>query len=146
MFKYLPLLACLPFVACSSEKCSLETEVLARAGKGAIDCGHVAIGGDRNVSDECVVRALEGGSAFYARYERRGTDSHVALGVARSKSGALTLLQYDGDPGGGGGDRRPVIDASICAAPQLLPAIADRPEGTPPFMCGEGRSLGRVCE
>ena len=139
-------LACSLLTACSSEKCNLEAELLARAGKGATDCGQVLVDGDRTATDECVTRAFEDGVAFHARYEARGIDSHVVLGIVRSASGTLTLLHYDGDPSGGGGDGQPVIDAAVCDDPRLPPTVSSRPEGTHPFTCGAERSVGRVCE
>lgn len=75
-----------------SGKCSLEHEVKETAGSGAVDCGVVPLNGDRGPTDFCVVQAFQNGKAFHARYERRGTDSHVVVGLARSSSGIVVIL------------------------------------------------------
>jgi hypothetical protein len=127
-------------------KCDLEEEVKRRSASGAIDCGHVELGADRSAVDACVVDAFRGMKAFYARYEARGTDSHVVHGVLGSVTGLVTLLVYDGDPGGGGGDGRPVITANTCEESRLIADLSGRPEATPPFECGSVKDLGRICE
>lgn len=126
-----------------SGKCNLEHEVKEMAGSGAADCGVVPLNAERGPTDFCVVQAFQNGKPFHARYERRGTDSHVAVGVARSSNGMVVILSYDGDPGGGGGDGRPVVKKSACEAPRVRPSPL-----TPrdlPFECGSVRDLGYAC-
>jgi hypothetical protein len=138
------ILMCFLAVSCD-KNCVLDTEVRAQAGAGAVDCGLVLLGGDRSTTDDCVVKAFQDGKPFYARYERQGKDSHVALGVARASDGRIIFLHYDGDPDGGGGDGRPVVDASVCEAPRVHSSASSRPTGTAPLECGGQIQLGRLC-
>jgi hypothetical protein len=133
----------LPALACG-EKCDLDGSLRARAGAGGVDCGRVEIGGDRGQTDACVVEAFNAGKPFFARYERRGTDSHVAFGLVRGGDGVVTMLLYDGDPGGGGGDGRPVISGSVCEGPSALGGSSTADAS--PITCAASRSIGRVCE
>ena len=135
----------LPALACG-EKCNLDGSLRARAGSGGVDCGRVEIGGDRGQTDACVVDAFHAGKPFFARYERRGTDSHVAFGLVRGADGVVTMLLYDGDPGGGSGDGRPVILASVCEGPSAVDSLASLTANASPITCAASRSIGLVCE
>jgi len=126
------------------EPCNLQDELRARAGAAAIDCGHVPLGGDRSATDACVIQAFMDERAFTARYALHGTDSSVALGVVGTAAGAVTLLLYDGDPGGGGGDDHPVISGNICEGAR--PRSAPLGPNDAPLDCDVTRPLGRICE
>jgi hypothetical protein len=128
------------------KKCTLDAEARELAPEGAVDCGRVSLGGDRTATDECVLKNFQEGKPFHGRYERQGIDSHVALGVVRSSDGRVIFLHYDGDPGGGGGDGRPVVDASVCESPRVHASPASRPAGSAPLECASSMQLGRVCE
>lgn len=136
--------AALLLVASCAGKCSLEHEVKARSRAGSIDCGHVALGGDRSTTDRCVAEAFRTSKAFHARYEQQGADSHVAAGVVAPGDGTVTFLNYDGDPAGGGGDAEPVVSASVCEG--ATPRQDVSTPGALPFECMSLRMLGRICE
>jgi hypothetical protein len=125
--------------------CDFVEAVAGRAGARAIDCGHVQLNADATAVNACVQRSLDGGLPFYAIYEQVGLDSHVASGVARSADGTVTIFSYDGDPGGGGGDGRPVIDAQVCeGAKRHVPAIGD-PAAPFPLACASLGPSERLC-
>lgn len=65
----------------------------------------------------CVAEALNVGDAFSVLWHRGGIDSRVArayLGLQSRDGLTLESLYYDGDPGGGGGDGRPVTLTQRC--------------------------------
>jgi hypothetical protein len=135
-------IACLAFLsACSDDdECNLGDEARSRAGTGAIDCGHVALGDDPKTVDDCVTEAFETDQPFYAEYEARGTDSDVVRGIARNAEGTVTFLLWDSDPSGGGG-HDPVISGDVCVEPPTLD-----PNVSPPVTCPASTPLMRVCE
>ncbi|HEY2900099.1 MAG TPA: hypothetical protein VGL59_05970 [Polyangia bacterium] len=101
-----------------STKCELNAGLSARAGSGATDCGHAALGGDASSVDACVVTSFKNGVAFVAQYDRQGTDSKVVFGIAGDAHGAVTFLLWDGDPSGGSGVD-PVISGDLCLGPSV---------------------------
>lgn len=132
-------------VGCSSSKqCDLVSQLRARAGDGAIDCGYAALNGDPQGVDRCVLESFAGKVAFFARYDRRGKDSKVVFGIAGDAEGQVTSLLWDGDPSGGSG-AEPVISGTGCEGP--APDLsADRDSyTTPPLKCTSWMSLGRTC-
>lgn len=143
---------CAPFLvlaataACSSSSsCDLRDELKHRAGKGATDCGHVELGASPDSVDDCVMSAFQGHAAFFARYDRQGTDSKVVAGISGDADGEVTLLTWDGDPSGGSG-ADPVISGDECIGPSVDSSPTRDPSSTFPILCASGRSLGRVCE
>ena len=98
------------------------------------------------MTDDCVVRSFGDAKPFHARYELRGIDSHVAVGVASWGGQEVTILSYDGDPGGGGGDAHPMISQLFCGRPIVFPSYQTHPENTVIFVCGDDRRLGPLCE
>ncbi len=135
-------IACLVFLsACSDDdECNLGDDLRSRAGKGATNCGHVALGADPNVVDACVTEAFENDQPFYAEYEAQGTDSDVVRGIARNAEGTVTFLLWDSDPSGGGG-HDPVISGDVCVEPATLDQ-----SNSPPVTCDASAPLNRVCE
>lgn len=79
-------------VGCSSE-CDLAKGLTARSGGGATNCGHAVLGTDPSAVDACVVSAFESGAAFVAQYDRMGSDSRVAFGIA----GDVNVRQQQSD-------------------------------------------------
>ena len=124
--------------------CDLGAQVRARVGIGAIDCGHAASSSDHNANDLCVDDGLRNDRSFYALYELAGIDSHIATGIAHAQHGDVILVEYDGDPKGGGGDRRPVIHTYRCEKASFLSSVG-RERGVLPVECQKKISLGRTC-
>jgi hypothetical protein len=124
--------------------CDLRAQVRARIGIGAIDCGHAASSSDHSANDLCVGDGMRNDRSFYALYELVGIDSHIATGIAHTQHGEVILLEYDGDPKGGGSDRRPVIYAYRCETASLVPSVG-REHGVLPVECQKKISLGRTC-
>src|SRR4249920_3527242 len=104
--------------ACADRSCDLRAALTARAGSGATDCGHALLGASTAEIDACVVEAFGSHRAFFAQYDRTGTDSKISLGLARDGSGRVTLHTWDGDPSGGSG-ADPVISAITCESPSI---------------------------
>lgn len=145
MMQWLPILFALVLVSAGcSPKCDLSEGLRARAGSGAKDCGHVAVGADATSVDACVVAAFQSGVAFVAQYERRGTDSKVVFGIAGDAHGTVTFLLWDGDPSGGSG-ADPVISGDVCLAPSVNSDQTRDPSMIPPLTCASTTSLGRTC-
>ncbi len=131
--------------ACSSKStCDLAADLRTRAGSGAMDCGHAALGGDAKPVDDCVANAFNGGKPFIARYDRQGTDSQVVFGVASDGKGNVTFLLYDSDPSGGSG-ADPVISGDECVGPSLDTTPNRDPFTVSPIDCTSTNSLGRTC-
>ena len=130
--------------SCASAKCALAPELETWAGVGAVDCGHVLVAGDRATTDACVASNL-GSHPFFAIYEQRGTDSHVATAVARAPDGRVAVFFYDGDPSGGGGDARPMVTSTLCVAPVSMAPPAGAPAALP-VTCGTTAGLDVGCQ
>lgn len=131
-------------LACSSHQCDLLAQLKARAGNGAVDCGYAVTGGDPSPVDTCVLDSFAAQSPFFARYDRRGTDSKVIFGMAWSGQGDATFLLRDGDPSGGSG-ADPVISGTTCVAPAVDSTPNRNSYTTPPLTCGSSNSLGYTC-
>jgi hypothetical protein len=143
MARSLLALSVMATVGCSSE-CDLRSGLAARAGKGAIDCGHAALGTDASQVDACVVTAFESGMAFVAEYDRMGTDSRVVFGLAGDVDGHVTFLLWDGDPSGGSGADA-AISGDLCVEPSVDASPMRDPFVAPPLTCASTTSLGRTC-
>ena len=129
-------------IGCSSQPdCDLRAELRARAGTGAIDCGHAVLGGGKPV-DDCVVGAFNSGGAFFALYDQWGIDSKVVSGVAGDKNGGVTFLLWQDAMAGSGG--HPVITGDTCIGPAVDTSQPKNPS-TPPLTCATTSSLGRTC-
>jgi len=124
------------------DKCDLAEQLESRAGSGAIDCGHVALGESFSEVDICVGEAFESKRPFFARYDQQGRDSKVTLGIAGDSAGNVTVLTWDSDPSGGGG-MDPVINGATCVGPKIGAGRAS--ETTPIVSCERQDSLGMVC-
>ena len=79
----------------------LDKAMRLRAGKDAIDCGRIRIGDDSDKSDKCVAKAHEEKRPFIARYDLRGIDSIVSVGLVGNDGGEIYVFRYDSDPSGG---------------------------------------------
>ena len=144
MTRWFLLVSAVVMVAGCSTKCELNAGLSARAGNGAADCGHAALGGDASAVDACVVTAFKNGVAFVAQYDRQGTDSKVVFGIAGDAHGTVTFLLWDGDPSGGSG-AAPVISGDLCLGPSVNSTQGRDPSTTPPLTCASSTSLGRTC-
>ena len=87
----------------SSPACDLDALLRRRAGAGAVDCGHVAVGAASSATDQCIADRGTAGTSFFARYDVQGIDSRVAFGVVRDPNGQTSVLLWDSDPSGGSG-------------------------------------------
>lgn len=144
MAKWLWVFAFLIGPACSSHDCDLVAQLKARAESGAADCGHAALGGTATQVDSCVVTAFENRQAFFAQYDRQGTDSKVIFGIAGDARGNVTFLLWDSDPSGGSGADS-VISGIACIVPAVDSTANRDSYFTPPLSCTSSTSLGRTC-
>ena len=128
----------------SAASCNLGTDLAARAGSSATDCGHARLNAGTASVDDCVVRAFGNHAAFFAQYDRIGTDSKLVFGLVGDSSGRVTFLLWDGDPSGGSG-APPVITGDRCEGPSIDSAPGRDTNTTPPIVCASTVSLGRTC-
>ena len=151
--RWLPALSILVvFVGCSSNDsmvrpvvaCDFAAKLKSRAGAGAMDCGHAALGGSASAVDACVVQAFQAGQAFYARYDRQGIDSAVVFGIAGDSSGNVIFMLRDSDPSGGSG-APPTLYENSCLDPAVDPSTSRDPFIAPPLTCTSSPSLGQTC-
>jgi len=121
---------------CRSE-CDLGDDLSTRSGDQAQNCGRVLIGGATDTVDACAVTAFQAKKPFFARYDRQGFDSEVALAVAFDGQ-TMTFLSWDSSPSGGG-YTHPLIRTQSCASPAVDLGRSDPVH--PPFVCNpEGPS------
>jgi hypothetical protein len=130
---------------CAESECKLADELRERAGAGATNCGHVALGADPSPVDACVVMAFSTGRAFHAQYDLQGQDSKVIRGVAGNSQGEVTFLLWDSDPSGGS-DAGAVVSADSCVGPTVDVPSSSEASAAGPLMCTSTTSLGRTCE
>ena len=139
----LGLLACSTDDTSTSDPCSLEREIERQCGAEARDCGRAADSAESRARiDACVVDALNGSGAFFAIYDRAGTDSQNARAICRGADGAVLRLAWDSDPSGGD-QTGAVITATRCDGAMAMDPEAD---GALPLACASVIELGRVCE
>jgi hypothetical protein len=131
--------------ACGSSTCDLSGDLRKVAGNGAKDCGHVTVGSNTAKVDACVVDAFGKHAAFFAQYDRHGTDSQITSGLAGTTSGNVALLMLDSDPSGGSG-AHPVITADSCKNPSVDTSTGRDTATTLPITCASTASLGNTCE
>lgn len=105
----------------------------------------MSVTGDPTPTDNCVLLAFKASTAFFARYDRPGTDSRVALGIARNSAGQTTYFHYDSDPCGGSSCGA-IIDSIGCDGPSLWPDGETRPRGDPPIKCSAYKANARICQ
>jgi hypothetical protein len=134
-----------PMAGCGAHSCNLQAELSELAGSGAKDCGHVSLNASAASVDACVVDSFRKHAAFFAQYDRRGTDSKVVFGLVGNVSGEVTFLDWDGDPSGGSGED-PVITENRCKSPSVDTSSARDASTTPAIACRSTVSLGRTCE
>jgi hypothetical protein len=98
---------------------SLERQARRLGGPVAIDCGRVAVYGNPKTANECCLKALRENHAFRVRYDLRGMDSDVSVGMVYTPGGKLYILTFDGDPQGQGGTSltRQRVGAVECSSP-----------------------------
>jgi hypothetical protein len=143
MTKWMWMIPGLLVAGCSSDDCDLLAALRSRAGKGAVDCGHAAVGGPTTDVDACVLAAFHERRAFFARYEQQGTDSRVEAGIAADADHNVTFLLLDSDPSGGGG-ADPTIDAAGCVGPSVGMS-SQNAFATGPLTCASMTGFGRTC-
>ena len=145
MTKVFAGLALLLAVSCGARPdCELKSSLATHAGSGATDCGYAVLGSDASPVDACVAAAFNSATAFYARYDRKGTDSSVVFGIAQDAAGNVTLFLWDSDPSGGS-DTGPVIDGNLCVGPALDTSPTRDASVSSPVTCTTMASLGRTC-
>lgn len=141
--RWLWLSSCAAALACSSGECELEDDLRLFAGDGAIDCGTADAAHDRTGVDQCAGDAFEAGEAFFARYERTGTDSKLLQAVAMNSVGVVKVFLWDSSPCGGGDSCDPATDVQTCEEPSLRLESSEEP--SLPFDCESYGLAQRVC-
>jgi len=68
------------------------------SGPHAIDCGHVSYRGNLTGANECALKAFGQRKPFRVRYDLRGLDSDISVGLVYTPDGKLYRLDFDGDP------------------------------------------------
>ncbi len=136
--------------------CELASSLAARVGNNATDCGYAVLGSDASSVDACVTAAFNSATAFYARYDRNGTDSNVVFGIAQDAAGNVMFFTWDSDPSGGS-DTGPVIDGVLCigatldSSPTRDAFVSPPLDRIAPAVAGQdlwvaGRGIGRVAK
>ena len=100
--------------------CRIEN-VIARdvAGASLTDCGHLAIGADPTTARTCALSSASSHTPFIVLWDAPGADSRIAsayVGLADASGWSLVYYDYDGDPGGGGGENHPSTVTWTCAS------------------------------
>jgi hypothetical protein len=98
----------------------LERHSRLLAGPGGIDCGRVSVMADPAPATKCALRAQAKGKPFRIRYDQMGADSIAALAMVRTPAGRVSVLNYDSDPSGGGGQLHGLIYPTPCPEPVRL--------------------------
>jgi hypothetical protein len=118
----------------SASPCDLDALLRRRAGAGAVDCGHVAVGAPTAATDQCVGAQLAQGHAFYARYDVQGIDSRAMLGALRDGAGKVSVLHWDSDPSGGAQSGARVTEIGCTGDPPLQTRLT-QPAAVTPLSC-----------
>jgi hypothetical protein len=124
--------------------CDLDSVLRSRAGRGAVDCGHVAAGASTTETDDCIAAQTEAGVPFYAHYDAQGIDSRVAYGVVRDPSGRTSVLFWDSDPSGGAGAGARVTE-SVCSGQPPVQTQQTGGPAVPIVGCTVETSTDLVC-
>jgi hypothetical protein len=125
--------------------CSIQAALVQSGGTGATDCGYVHFGDTSQTADDCAVSAFMMNRPFFVSYDRRGTDSHLIRGLVGGTGGLVSVVDYDGNVSGGGGNGNPAIDQQACNAPSVSTTPGDRTLGEMPIACGSTGSYVRLC-
>ena len=128
----------------SSAVCDLDALLRRRAGAGAVDCGHVAIGASSAATDQCIADQTAAGTPFFAHYDEQGIDSRVALGVVRDPQGQTSVLLWDSDPSGGSGAPARITE-SVCGGDPPVQTPMTNPDGFPVVSCTVETSTDLAC-
>ena len=129
---------------CGSSTCDLDAVLRGRAGAGAVDCGHVAVGAPTTTTDQCIADQTAAGATFFAHYDVQGTDSRVAFGVVRDPRGQTSVLLWDSDPSGGSGAPGRITE-SVCGGDPPVQTPLTRTGGLPVVGCTVETSTDLVC-
>jgi hypothetical protein len=65
------------------------------AGWRALQCGTVGVVSDRDKAKNCALSAVRSERPFYVRYQVRGIDSRIGVGIAVRSTREAYFLQYD---------------------------------------------------
>ncbi len=128
----------------SSPTCDLDSTLRRRAGGGAVDCGHVAVGAPTTATDQCIADQTARGGPFFARYDLQGIDSRVSVGVVRDPGGRSALMLWDSDPSGGGNAGARITE-TFCGGDPPIQTPLTKPDGFPPVTCTVEISSDLVC-
>jgi len=93
----------------------------------------------------CVLNAWREGRNFLARYTFTGEDSEIQIAVVGRSKASILYLEFDADPGGGGGANSPRLSVFSCEDATAVP-VAERDPNRPPFSCKTFRPLEELCE
>ena len=65
-------------------------------GFGGINCGRVGVRGDSSLPTKCALKANANGQPFRVIYDIPAMDGDVAVGIARTRHGAILALSFSG--------------------------------------------------
>ncbi|MBA3391827.1 MAG: hypothetical protein H0T89_04235 [Deltaproteobacteria bacterium] len=115
-----------------STACLIENVLPRLVGTAPVmDCGSLGIGGEDAAfaaARDCVIAAESSRQPYMVLWQIQGIDSRVAkahVGLNDNTTWTSYQLNYDGDPGGGGGDNRPVTTIWKCGAVSSQGACPD---------------------
>jgi hypothetical protein len=109
------------------------SELARLAGRGARQCGLVALRGDPKPGWQCALQADRDGAPFWYGLQQQGEDSEVWIAAIRTPSGAHIVLSYDSNVFGGRG-LHPRFDQLPCRG-----RIDYRPSDGIPFECAKSQ-------
>ncbi|HWR34895.1 MAG TPA: hypothetical protein VN622_03360 [Clostridia bacterium] len=84
---------------CSRDKTGAITYKYLRqiSGANAKDCGYVRFGESTAQTDQCVMDAYKRHQPFIARYDVKGLDSRLVLGLAGDGTEKIVSVKYDSE-------------------------------------------------
>jgi len=94
------LIAAYPYAFKLGSEAWFVSRVDAVAGSDATNCGHIKRGTDPSQALTCLSELITIKRPFKVAFDVQGVDSQIALAVAKSANGPVTLLRYDSNPGG----------------------------------------------
>lgn len=104
-----------------------ESELARLAGRGAAQCGLIALRQDPKPEWICAMGAESKAQPFWFALQRQGEDSEVWMAAIRTPAGEHVILNYDSNRGGGRG-----LDPSFYQT-RCPGAIVFRPLEFPPL-------------
>lgn len=104
--------------------------VAGRAGQGALNCGVVRLGEQREQALSCLANALTHRRPAMAIIQKQGIESEIFDALAVDAGGRGTLIRWDGDVSGGYSFLRA---ARVTESPCANPRVSSAP---PVFTCG----------